>query len=545
MRIKRLSSLSFKFSFIVGVILFFFSTFLSILLYYYLKAHAIENAERKTLIIMTYVKAIGDYVKDSFRPRMLEIISKVDPEDEFLVESISTTHVNMEIMKKFSKDIHDYIYRRVSDRPLNPQHKADSFHMKMIEYFRTHRDRSSWHSIVKLNNRETLVYARPVVSSQDCLICHGKKESAPVAIVKKYGDKGNFGWQANKIVGVETVSIPMDTTFEYLKEIALSIFLFGLLTLGVLFLAIYETFTQLVSRPIKRLSNVFKGIVCGSLPLGKDIAVTNNDEIGELTESFNILARHLHDAQERLKRTARIERQMMETEKLAALGQLSAGIAHEINNPIGGIQVCFNNLMSTEMDEQTRQEHIDIVISGLNRIQTIVKQLLEFSRNSPLSITACSINNIVENVLKITEYTISKKGIRLVKELSSNMPGVQVDSNKMEQVLLNIIMNAVQAMDKGGTLTIRTWLERNVCNISVSDTGSGIPDSVLPRIFDPFFTTKDVGKGTGLGLTVSKAIVEQHGGTIEVETSSSGTTFTVKIPCGEDTIADTKEVVTD
>jgi signal transduction histidine kinase len=506
------------------------------LLYYYLRSHAIENAERKTLIIMTYVKAIGDYVKDSFRPRMLEIISRTDPDDEFLVESISTTHVNMEIMKKFNKDIHDYIYRRVSDKPLNPQHKADSFHMKMIEYFRTHRDKNSWHSIVKLNNRETLVYARPVISSQDCLICHGKKESAPVAIVKKYGNKGNFGWQVNKIVGVETVSIPMDVTFKHLKSIALSTFLLGLVTLAALFFAIYETFSHLVSRPIKRLSNIFKGIVSGSLPLGKDITVTNNDEIGELTESFNILARHLHDAQERLKRTAKIERQMMETEKLAALGQLSAGIAHEINNPIGGIQLCFNNLMSTEMDEQTRQQHIDVVISGLNRIQTIVKQLLEFSRNSPLSISACSINTIVENVLKITEYTISKKGISLVKDLSSNMPLVRVDSNKMEQVLLNIIMNAVQAMDKGGTLTIRTWSNRGMCNVSISDTGKGIPDNVLSKIFDPFFTTKDVGKGTGLGLTVSKAIVEQHGGRIEVETSHMGTTFTVKIPCGEETI---------
>ncbi len=534
MKIKGLNSLSFKFSFIVGVILFLFSTLLSMILYYYLRAHAIENAERKTLIIMTYVKAIGDYVKDSFRPRMLEIISRLDPEDEFLVESISTTHVNMEIMKKFNKDIHDYVYKRVSDRPLNPQHRADSFHMKMIEYFRKHRDRDSWHSIVKLDNRETLVYARPVISNKGCLLCHGEKETAPAAIVRKYGRDGNFGWQAGRIVGVETVSIPMDKTFEYLRGIALSTFLFGLVTLGALFFAIYETFTQLVTRPIGRLSNVFKGIVSGSLPLGKDIDVTNKDEIGELTESFNILARHLHEAQERLKRTARIERQMMETEKLAALGQLSAGIAHEINNPIGGIKLCFNNLINTEMDEETKQQHIEVVQSGLDRIQAIVKQLLEFSRNTPLNITPVKVDSIIDNVLKISEYTISKKGIKIEKDLSPEIPTLWVDSNKMEQVLLNIIINAIQAMDEGGTLTIKTWLEDERCNISISDTGRGIPGDIISRIFDPFFTTKEVGEGTGLGLTVSKAIVEQHGGSIEVETSERGTTFTVRIPLGQE-----------
>ncbi|NOX20055.1 MAG: DUF3365 domain-containing protein [Nitrospirae bacterium] len=532
MKIKRLNSLSFKFSFIVGIILFFFCAFLSLLLYYYLRAHAIENAERKTEIIMAFVKAVGDYVKDSFRPKMLEIISEVDPENEFLVESISATHVTMEIMKKFNKDIQDYMYKRVSDRPLNPEHRADSFHLKMIEYFRNHRSEKSWHSIVDFNNRQTLVYARPVVSSKDCLICHGKKETAPPAILKIYGDSGNFGWKAGRVVGVETVSIPMDATFRDIRGIALSAFILGLATLSVLFFAIYETFTHLVSRPIKSLSNVFKGIVRGSLPLGKDIDVTSTDEIGELTESFNILARHLHDAQEKLKRTAEIERQMMETEKLAALGQLSAGIAHEINNPIGGIRLCFDNLMSTEMDEETRKQHIEVVRSGLDRIQRIVKQLLEFSRNTPLNISPVTIDTIIENVLKISEYTISKKGIKIVKELSPDNPTLWVDSNKMEQVLLNIIINAIQAMDEGGTLTIQTKVVGDRCAVSISDTGKGIEPQVLSRIFDPFFTTKE-GTGTGLGLTVSKAIVEQHGGSIEVETSEKGTTFTVWIPLGQ------------
>lgn len=160
---------------------------------------------------------------------------------------------------------------------------------------------------------------------------------------------------------------------------------------------------------------------------------------------------------------------------------------------------------------------------------------LDFSKNTPLSISPTSINKVLENVLKLSEYTISKKDIRLVKEFSANMPDLMADSNKLEQVFLNLIINAVQAMsitdsDRFRVLTIRTWRDAGICYISVTDTGSGIPDNIITRIFDPFFTTKGIGEGTGLGLTVSKAIVEQHNGRIEVETSDAGTTFIVEIP---------------
>ncbi len=122
------------------------------------------------------------------------------------------------------------------------------------------------------------------------------------------------------------------------------------------------------------------------------------------------------------------------------------------------------------------------------------------------------------------------KGIKIIKDLSSNAPELMVDANKLEQVFLNLIINAIQAMDGGGVLTVRTWAEGNFFNVSVSDTGKGIPPDILNKIFDPFFTTKEVGEGTGLGLTVSKSIIEQHKGEITVNTSGKGTTFIVKLP---------------
>ncbi|MCG2813324.1 MAG: HAMP domain-containing histidine kinase, partial [Thermodesulfovibrionales bacterium] len=144
------------------------------------------------------------------------------------------------------------------------------------------------------------------------------------------------------------------------------------------------------------------------------------------------------------------------------------------------------------------------------------------------------INGLIENVLMLTDYLISKKEIRVAKDLSTDIPEMMVDQNKMEQVFLNIILNAVQAMDgKPGTLAIGTLSDNGYCEISFTDTGQGIPEEVLLYIFDPFFTTKPVGEGTGLGLSVSKSIVEQHNGKITVETSEKGTRFTVRLPMPE------------
>ncbi len=238
------------------------------------------------------------------------------------------------------------------------------------------------------------------------------------------------------------------------------------------------------------------------------------------------LVYYVKDVTERKK----IEEQMRITEKLAAIGQLSAGLAHEINNPLGGIKLCFNNLISTEMDEETKREHIKLINKGLTKIQEIIKQLLDFSKQTELIKTSVNINDLIENVLRLTEYLISKNGIQVVKKFEK-IPHMLLDQNKIEQVFLNIILNAIQAMDgQERILTIETAMKNNNCLISFSDTGPGIPSEIMEKIFDPFFTTKPVGQGTGLGLSVSKAIIEQHNGKIYVSSSDKGTTFTVELP---------------
>lgn len=251
------------------------------------------------------------------------------------------------------------------------------------------------------------------------------------------------------------------------------------------------------------------------------------DEVGELVEVFNQM---VGDLRKNLAALDEAKQEKFRLDRLSAIGQIAAGVAHEINNPLGGISLCFNNLMKTKMDGETRRQHIEVINSGLERIQCTVKHLLDFAKNSSLIMTRLPVNSVVKSVLTLVEYTVAKQGCRLVEKLAQSEPEVVADSGKLEQVFLNLIINAVQAMNGAGVLMVETAQSGSECLVSISDTGPGIPHDILPRIFDPFFTTKGPREGTGLGLSVSKAIVEQHKGEITVETSQEGTTFTVRLP---------------
>lgn len=644
MRLKALS-LSTKFTLAIALILTVFCIIFSVILYYHLKERVLEDAGEKTRIILAQIDAVGDYVKEELRPAMFNILNDEKKED-FIVEAMSTTHVRFSVMRRFNKELGDYIYNRVSIDPLNPKNRADELHQRLIEFFNKNREVTVWNGIIKQDGQEYLIRAKPVFVEKGCLICHGRLKDAPKALIRKYNRSRDLNWKEGDIIGVESVRVPLAATLGEIKGIAISTFIFGILSLFFLFLSLQGAFWSLVTKPLGRLTGTFKNIVDGTEPLSQNIPVHSKDEIGELIISFNQMSRHLYEAQEamkkqtetlktifegisdplalirpdcsveltnsayrewmtkgikavfkercepekcdpdticpvcflkRLKKEKRplseywedetgrhyyihlypifddrgdvikavhyvkditerwqMEEQMRLTEKFAAIGQLSAGLAHEINNPLGGIRLCFNNLISTEMDAETRQRHIEVINTGLQKIQDIIKQLLDFSKQTELLKAPYSVNNLIENVLSLTEYIITKKGIKVIKAFDPAIPELMVDKNKMEQVFLNIILNAVQAMDgSNGTLKITTYAENGKCLIAISDTGPGIPEHILPRIFDPFFTTKPVGEGTGLGLSVSKSIVEQHNGKIKVNTSEKGSTFIVELPISQ------------
>ncbi len=229
--------------------------------------------------------------------------------------------------------------------------------------------------------------------------------------------------------------------------------------------------------------------------------------------------------------TKKLEQQIQHAEKLASVGKLAAGVAHEINNPLGGILNCLYNLRKGTLSPVRYEEYVASMEDGLRRVQKIVRQLLDFSQQHEPELAATDINAVVERVLALTNHAFVANQIRLETQLADNLPALMLDRHMIEQVLMNLVLNAIQAIKERGTVTIRTRLSNDVCMIEVQDTGCGIAAQHLSRIFDPFFTTKGVGEGTGLGLSVSMGIVERHGGRIMVDSEvGRGSTFTVRLP---------------
>jgi len=227
----------------------------------------------------------------------------------------------------------------------------------------------------------------------------------------------------------------------------------------------------------------------------------------------------------------RLEQQVLNAEKLASIGKLAAGVAHEINNPLGGILNCLYNLRKKSVSLDRATEYLASMEEGLRRVQKIVRQLLDFSQQHDPELTPTEVNAIIERVLTLTSYAFEGTRVRLHRELGHELPPLLADRHMLEQVLMNLILNAVQAIRGEGVVTVRSGHDGPWCTIEVEDTGSGIPPDVLPKIFDPFFTTKGQGEGTGLGLSVSLGIVERHGGEIAVKSQvGHGTTFIVRLP---------------
>jgi PAS domain S-box-containing protein len=229
--------------------------------------------------------------------------------------------------------------------------------------------------------------------------------------------------------------------------------------------------------------------------------------------------------------TKKLEQQIRNSEKLVSVGMLAAGVAHEINNPLGGILNCLYNIRKGTLSPERQEEYLLSMEDGLRRVQKIVRQLLEFSQQHDPELSLTDLNAVVERVLVLTNHAFTAHRIQLEKRLRPDLPAVMVDRHMIEQVLMNLILNAVQAIKSGGVIKIRTCAADERCTIEVEDSGCGIPPHVLPRIFDPFFTTKGIGEGTGLGLSVSLGIVERHGGQLLVDSEvGKGSIFTVFLP---------------
>jgi two-component system NtrC family sensor kinase len=294
---------------------------------------------------------------------------------------------------------------------------------------------------------------------------------------------------------------------------------------GIIFLLLINgvllayTVGNMMAKPIYEITRGAEEVGKGNLD--HVIKVKGDDEIGELAKAFNRMTGNLKSSMDML----------VQSEKLASLGQLAAGVAHEINNPLTNILLDAEAIRDMEMDEDSRKERLDEIVSQVEVTGKIVTNLLEFSRQSEPMTMPTEIEKLIDEALEIA--ILNTRDVEVIKDYEGNLPEVKGDPIQLKQVFLNIILNSLQAMSKGGRLEIATGMEDEFIRISFEDTGTGISRENLDKVFDPFFTTNKVGEGTGLGLSLCLGIIERHGGKIDVQSQpGKGSVFTVRLPAG-------------
>jgi two-component system NtrC family sensor kinase len=356
------------------------------------------------------------------------------------------------------------------------------------------------------------------------------------------------------VLGVLDIVYSLDDINRNLRTSMLGIAGFSVGFIGLAALLVGFFVHRLVYLPLRDLESGAQRLSAGNLD--QPIPVRSGDEFGKLASSFNTMTDALRMSRAELQdwghtleqkvdeRTQELRRAQAETmrgEKLASVGLLASGVAHELNNPLTGI-LTFSHLVRQKMpDKSADAEDMDLVIRETKRCAAIIKRLLDFAREKHPEKKFTDLNQVIDDTVRIVEKPAHLRDIEITLDLDRTLPPIWIDADQIKQVVMNMLVNAQHAVEEKGSITVSTRQaqdprapateSRPMVAISIVDTGCGIPEKNLKRIFDPFFTSKDVGKGTGLGLSVSHGIVEAHGGLIEVQSKvGEGSTFRVYLP---------------
>jgi two-component system NtrC family sensor kinase len=356
---------------------------------------------------------------------------------------------------------------------------------------------------------------------------------------------------SQQILGTLDLDLSLAAADADVRNTSVQFIAYSAVTIVITLLAIALVVWRIVHRPVHRLRLATERLAQGEL--GMQLPISSHDELGGLARSFNEMSVELHDAREQITAWAntlekRVEEAtaelraaqdgMIQAEKLASLGKLAAVVAHEINNPLSGV-LTYAKLLRKWIErgdgalhEAEMRDALQLIESETRRCGEIVRNLLTFARVTPMNVTEVDVNGVIKQCIKLVEHKLQLGNINPDLQLAENLPAVRGDTGQVEQLLLALIMNAIEAMPREGNLRIVTSApEADNVVITVEDDGIGIPPALLPRLFDPFVTTKEDGKGTGLGLAICRSIIDRHRGKIEVKSEvGRGTAFTIRLP---------------
>jgi two-component system NtrC family sensor kinase len=335
---------------------------------------------------------------------------------------------------------------------------------------------------------------------------------------------------SGNIIGILYVGILEDKFTDMEKEAVwwlVSITILGaIVTMAVAYLLAYS-----ITGPLSRLSNAAHQLAQGDM--NQEIKVKSEDEIGELGKAFNYMISAIKERDEKLK--AETQQALIHMEKMSSLGQMAAGVAHEINNPLSGvltyIQLMLKNIRANKaISPEELDKKLSTMEKEIDRCTKIIRSLLDFARQTKPSIRPIDLIRVIENSLVMLAHQAELSNVRIVKEFQGKSCQIEADADQLQQVFTNMILNAIQAMTTGGTLTISISHDtaKGEIGVKFQDTGLGITPENLKKLFTPFFTTKEKGKGIGLGLAVCYGIIQRHGGDIKVDSEvGKGTIFTI------------------
>ncbi|MFA5516637.1 MAG: ATP-binding protein [Desulfuromonadales bacterium] len=394
-------------------------------------------------------------------------------------------------------------------QPLNPANAPDEFERRSLLRFEKGAEETV--EIEMIDGKHRLRYMAPLKVDSICLQCHSGQ-----------------GYEIGDIRGGMNVTIPMDQAFAEIGTNNRMLLNIALGTIIIVALTIFFLFDFLVAKRLKILAREMD-----HYPERRDIELAmfpeENDEIGVLAGHYRKLCQRLERSQQELDAA---REQVFQSEKQAALGRLVAGISHEINNPLGGMQNCIQTMKRSMDQPELQARYLNLLAQGVDRIKGTVQQLLNIGRKEPLEFRLGDVDAMIGDCLELT--CVGRRNVVIDLRPGVGRP-VFVGLESLRQVVMNLAGNAVQAMgEQGGTLRATSRIEKNCLLIEMADTGPGIAPQHLDKIFEPFFTTKEVGEGTGLGLSVSHSLVKQMSGELTVRNGEmGGAIFTIVVPLAD------------
>jgi two-component system, NtrC family, sensor kinase len=355
-----------------------------------------------------------------------------------------------------------------------------------------------------------------------------------------------------RILGVLDTNLSLAQADKQLAQSSNRMVFYMLVAAFMIAVLCWLAIRKVVAKPFRSLTRGTEHLSHGDL--GYQIQVGADDELGDLAQSFNAMSLQLRAAseekaawakkleervEEKTSELKRAHEHVLQVEKMASIGKLAAVVAHEINNPLSGI-LTYAKLLERwlerheiESKKVEAKESLELIAAESRRCGEIVKNLLVFSRAAPMNVESTSVNAVVERSLKLVQHQLQMNGIDPLLSLANDLPRIPCDPGQIEQVIVALVENAIDAMPHGGNLWVKTRLDSTAGHavIEVRDDGCGIPLEVIGKIFEPFLTTKETGRGVGLGLAVSRSIIERHGGQIQVRSMlGQGTTFVFSLP---------------